>query len=346
MDGNSELVKVFGAVLDLCKVKQGETLVALTQGGERGSYAAAFVAAAQERGAFAYQMNVPTVVPQPGSRVKRTSLSGNVAAVQALKSADIVIDLVGLLWSAEQKEIQTAGARILLCRESVETIVRMFPTQQLRRRVEAAAKRLGAAKEMRITSPAGTDVIYKLGKYPVVTQYGYTDEPGRWDHLAGGFLYTGGDDDGINGTVVINAGDILLPFKRYVNSPVTLTVRDGRIEGIEGNNLDAEVLRTYMARWNDPRAYAVSHIGWGMDEKAQWDFLATNPLAPTSFGTDGRSYYGNVLFSTGPNSELGGTNDTGCHLDIPLRGCSLYLDGEPVVVAGDIIPDDLRALGR
>ena len=104
-----------------------------------------------------------------------------------------------------------------------------------------------------------------------------------------------------------------------------------------------EVLRAYMARWNDPRAYAISHIGWGMDEKAQWDFLATSPLAAQSFGVDGRSFYGNVLFSTGPNVELGGSNDTGCHLDIPLRGCSLFLDGEPIVQAGSIVPADLQA---
>jgi 2,5-dihydroxypyridine 5,6-dioxygenase len=106
------------------------------------------------------------------------------------------------------------------------------------------------------------------------------------------------------------------------------------------------MLRTYMARWNDPNAYAVSHIGWGMDEKALWDFLATSPLAAVSTGADGRAFYGNVLFSTGPNSELGGTNDTACHLDIPLRHADLYLDGAPIVLKGDIVPAELRAAQR
>ena len=32
------------------------------------------------------------------------------------------------------------------------------------------------------------------------------------------------------------------------------------------------------------------------------------------FGADG-----NVLFSTGPNGELGGPNDTLCHVDVPMR---------------------------
>jgi 2,5-dihydroxypyridine 5,6-dioxygenase len=219
----------------------------------------------------------------------------------------------------------------------------MFPTPDLRRRVEAGAKRLGAARTLRITSRAGTDLTYRLGRYPVLTQYGYTDEPGRWDNLPGGFLYTGGDDDGVDGIVVIGPGDLIFPFKRYVGNAIRLVIERGRVVEIEGDHVDAEMLRTYMARWNDPRAYAVSHIGWGMDEKALWDFLATSPLAAVSTGADGRAFYGNVLFSTGPNSELGGTNDTGCHLDIPLRGADLYLDGDPVVMQGDIVPADLRA---
>ena len=64
----------------------------------------------------------------------------------------------------------------------------MFPTEGLRKRVEAGEKMLKAAREMRITSAAGTDIRYKLGQYPVITQYGFTDQPGRWDNLPGGFL--------------------------------------------------------------------------------------------------------------------------------------------------------------
>jgi len=60
-------------------------------------------------------------------------------------------------------------------------------------------------------------------------------------------------------------------------------------------------------------------------------------------GMDALSFYGNVLFSTGPNTELGGTNDTACHLDMPLRNCTLVLDGEDIVRDGDVIPPIMRA---
>lgn len=342
----AELVKLFDAVLDLCKLRDGEILAVLSEDGRQADYADAFMGAATERGASSFQVNVAKQAHTPGARTKQTALSGNEGAVNALKTADMIVDLIGLLWSAEQKELQASGVRILTCKESVANIVRMFPTPELRRRVETGAQMLAAARELRVTSPAGTDVVYKLGQYPVITQYGYTDEPGRWDNLPGGFLYGGGNDGEVEGVVVIAPGDLLLPFKRYLSEPIRLIIEHGNVVRIEGEHLDAEILRTYMARWNDPRAYAVSHIGWGMDEKAHWDYLATSPFAAESNGRDGRAFYGNVLFSTGPNSELGGTNDTGCHLDIPLRGCDLSLDGNPIVAKGQLVPPQLKAPGR
>lgn len=342
MSGDAELVELFGAVLDLCKVGAGEVVAVLSEDGERQAYATAYLLAARKRGAQALQVNVAKQSAPAGTLTKFTSLTGNQAAVDVLKMADLVIDLVGLLWSAEQKELQDSGTRILMSREPVEIIRRMFPTARLRERVEAAEKLLAAAKSLRVTSPSGTDVTYRLGTYPVVTQYGFTDQPGRWDNLAaGGFLYTGGADDGVDGVVVIGAGDMIFPFKRYVAAPIRLNINKGHVVGIEGTNLDTELLRNYIQQYNDPRAYAISHIGWGMDDKARWDFLGTDPIAQLSSGVDGRSFCGNVLFSTGPNLELGGSNDTGCHLDIPLRGCDLFLDDKPIVKAGTIVPAEL-----
>jgi 2,5-dihydroxypyridine 5,6-dioxygenase len=48
------------------------------------------------------------------------------------------------------------------------------------------------------------------------------------------------------------------------------------------------------------------------------------------------------MFSTGPNTHHGGTNDTLCHVDIPMRGCSLWLDDEQILERGLIVKDSLR----
>jgi 2,5-dihydroxypyridine 5,6-dioxygenase len=63
-------------------------------------------------------------------------------------------------------------------------------------------------------------------------------------------------------------------------------------------------------------------------------------------GMELRSFFGNVMFSIGPNNELGGPNNTPCHFDIPMRGASLFLDDEPVVVAGDVVVEEMWPAGR
>jgi len=345
MTQNLDMIRLFRSELDLCKVRPEETLVVLSVGDDKRDYAEAFLVAAAEIGAASFQLNLNKRAPLPGDKVKRTALTGNRPAIEALKGADIVIDLVGLLWSAEQKEITDSGTRVLLVREPFEVLARMFPRENLRQRVEAAQRMLAGAKELRITSPAGTDVTYRLGAYPVLTQYGYTDTPGRWDHFAGGFLYTGAYEDGVDGRVVIATGDILFPFMRYASEPIALTIARGQVTRIDAAGVEGELLRSFIQRFNDPRAYAISHIGWGMDETAQWDYMGTARGGTVATGCDGRAFLGNVLFSTGPNLELGGKNDTPCHLDIPLRNCTLRLDGNCVIENGTILPKELRPEG-
>ncbi|MCW6507838.1 leucyl aminopeptidase [Lichenifustis flavocetrariae] len=341
---DSDMVGLFRKELELCKVKAGERIGILSEDQIRADYAAAFLVAAEELGADPFHVNIRK---RPGSFFgPGNSLRGRQAAIDALKGADMVIDLIGLLWSNEQTEITNAGPRMLLVLEPVEVLSRMLPSAESRRRVEAASRVLKGARSMHITSRGGTDVTYRLGNMRTISQYGYTDEPGRWDAWPGAFVWTGADNDGVDGTVVIDAGDMLLPFRRYASSPIALTIKAGYITDIQGGGTEGLMMRDIMRSFNDPKAYAVSHIGWGLDEKADWSFIGTHPASPLSQGQDGRAFYGNVMFSTGPNTEIGGTNHTDCHLDIPLRNCSLFLDGEPIVKHGVVLPDAMRVPGR
>jgi 2,5-dihydroxypyridine 5,6-dioxygenase len=89
-----------------------------------------------------------------------------------------------------------------------------------------------------------------------------------------------------------------------------------------------------MESFNDPEAYAVAHMGWGIDKRADWTALKTYP---TSSGTDPRSYAGNFQFSTGPNTEVGGNRHTLAHFDMPMLGCTVMLDGRAVVLDGEVV---------
>jgi 2,5-dihydroxypyridine 5,6-dioxygenase len=347
MATDAEMVSLFKAELELCKVRPGQTVAVLSEGETRADYARAFLLAAQQLGATSFHVNLPPKLQSGGfaGNMGKTSLAGNRPAIEALKGANIVIDLMFLLFSEEQLEITNSGTRMLLVMEPIEVLSRMFPNEDLRRRVEVGEQLLKNAKVMHITSPHGTDVTYRLGAYPVMTEYGYTDTPGRWDHWPSGFMFTGAHDDGVNGTVVLAPGDIICAFRRFVESPVKFTIERGRVTNIQGDGLEAALIRNYMASFRDERAYAISHIGWGLNERADWHHMAVAD-PQKEIGMDALAYYGNVLFSTGPNSELGGKNDTPCHLDMPLRGCTLTLDGNVIVKDGEVVPREMRAGGH
>jgi 2,5-dihydroxypyridine 5,6-dioxygenase len=338
-------VQLFNAwmqVLTLSELAAGQTVTILTSANTHPQTLAMASLAAQHKGAIVNRLDLPPVngetslTRDPLSYFGTTPLTGNKAALAMLKASDLVLDLMVLLFSKEQHEILAGGTKILLAVEPPEVLVRMVPTLADRTRVLQASAKLRAAKQMHVTSAAGTDVRFDLGDFPILEEYGFTDRPGRWDHWPSGFLATWSNEGTAHGTIVLDRGDILLPQKSYVTDQVTLTVTGGYVTAITGR-LDADLLREYMASFNDPESYAISHIGWGLQERAHWTVLSLYDREATA-GMDGRAFAGNFLWSMGPNNEAGGSRETACHIDIPMRHCSVSLDGEPMVRAGHVLP--------
>lgn len=340
-----EMQAVFGEVLELCGVNTEQKVAVLSEGDILQERSEAFLRATEKLGAEAVRVNV-VASSNAGAEARiadlgTSALSSDEAALKTLKDADLVIDLMLLLFSHEQLEMQAAGTRILLVVEPFDVLKRLLPTRAMRARVEAGERRMQAAKTLRFTNDAGTDVRYELKQFGgtsshgVLTEYGYTDIPGRWDHWPSGFLASIGTTEGVKGRVVMDAGDIILPWKEFLQTPIEMTIKDGMVTDIAGAE-DADKLRSYIESFEDPRAYGLSHIGWGLNEDAQWE------VDVPGIAQDSRAYCGNVLFSTGPNIEFGGDNDTACHLDLPMKNCSLWLDDELIVNRGEVIPEDMR----
>lgn len=343
---DAQFLKGWRQVLGMCNLKPGEQVTILT--GDDSNKQIAYIAklAASDLGAVVTELNLApmngekALSPDKSGYVGKTPLEGNSAALACLQASDLVIDTLQLLFSKEQEEVLKGGTRMLLAVEPPEIMMRQIPRPEDKSRVLAAARKIGAAREMHVSSKAGTDFRCRLGQYPVLTQYGLADEPGRWDHWPSCFSARWPDEGSAEGTIVIDEGDILLPFKKYARAPITVTIEKGYIVDIKGG-YDAEFMRKFMDSFNDPRAYAMAHVGWGLENRANWTVLGLyNPEA--QLGMDARSFAGNFLWSSGPNTEAGGDRDTPCHLDIPLRNCSVSLDGEVMTLDGVVIPEDQK----
>lgn len=336
-----QMISAWQQVLRLSRLEPGQSVTILTSNATHPQTLSTALVAAQSMGAVVNRLDLPPVNGEkahsrdPLAYLGTTPLTGNRAAIAALKESDIVLDLMTLLFSPEQHDILKSGTKILLAVEPPEVLVRALPTEADRTRVKAASAKIAAAKEMSVVSEAGTDLRCPLGEFPAVSEYGFVDEPGRWDHWPSGFSLTWPNEKGANGRIVIDEGDILLPQKYYTTSRIELTVENGYATRIEGG-VDAELLRDYMEAFQDPEGYAISHIGWGLQPRCRWSTLKLYDREQT-IAMDARAYEGNFLFSLGPNNEVGGDRTTACHIDIPLRNCTVRLDGEDVVRNGKVL---------
>jgi 2,5-dihydroxypyridine 5,6-dioxygenase len=239
--------------------------------------------------------------------------------------------------AAELPEVLKGGARVLyISNEHPEVLERLAPSPADEQKVRAGMRLLRAARQMHVASPAGTDLAIRVEGARVGGVWGYTEKPGTLSHWPGGLCLCFPRAGSVHGTLVLASGDLNLTFKRYIESPVRLHIENDYVTRIEGESLDAELMREYFAAWGDREAYAVSHVGWGMNPRARWDALVMYDRRDVN-GTEQRAFAGNFLYSTGAN-EVAGRHTLG-HYDLPFRRCTIRLDGNAVVEDGRLQGD-------
>jgi 2,5-dihydroxypyridine 5,6-dioxygenase len=231
--------------------------------------------------------------------------------------------------------ILAGGARVLVVsNEHPEILERCLPRAEDKAPVRDAMRRMKAAQRMHVTSAAGTDLEIALGGARVGGVWGFTAKPGTLTHWPGGLVLAFPAASSVRGTLVLDRGDVNLTFKRYLSEPLRLAIDDDHVLRIDGDGVGAELMRGYFEAWGDRAAYAVSHVGWGLNRRARWDAMTFYDKADFN-GTELRAFAGNFLYSTGANEVAG--RHTLAHFDLPLRGCTIALDGAVVVDQGRLL---------
>jgi 2,5-dihydroxypyridine 5,6-dioxygenase len=335
-------IATFAEVFRLNGVRPGDTCAVLSETQSRPEIVELSRLALAQVGARWFHVTLPTPRQSAPVPVRSTGASdaiGRLApVVQALAGSAFVADCTveGLQHAVELPEILKGGARVLaISHEHPEILERTAPRADDEAPVRDAMRRLKAAREMHVSSVAGTDLRIALAGARVGGVWGFTTRPGSLSHWPGGLVLAFPAAGSVSGTLVLARGDVNLTFKRYLADPVRLVIEDDHVVRIEGDSVDAELMRGYFAAWgehpDDRAAYAVSHVGWGLNRRARWDAMTFYDKADFN-GTELRAFGGNFLYSTGAN-EVAGRHTLG-HFDMPLRGCTVALDGQAVVQEG------------
>lgn len=334
---------LFRKEFQLCNVQKGQTIALLTDLTTRRDYVAAAFAAAKELDADVYEMCVNAV--PTWTKVGVETVGRCKGTLDALKSADMLVCLHVPLFTKWLKDVRDAGTRVLMIIDAPDDLHDLMSPPGLKEATVYSGKRLERAKKMRVTSDAGTDLTVQLGEYPTMIQYGFSESRGRFDHWGAGHVHTFPNEGSANGTVVIQRGDIvILPYCRYVQDEIRLKVREGFIRRIEGG-LDAKLLSNWLEdnrRFpEDMDGHAISHLGWGLNPQARWDSIALYGDDPERSRAAARTFPGNFLFSTGPNTQGGGTRNTLGHYDVPMRECTVMLDDEVIIDRGKFVDEKM-----
>ncbi len=331
-------INSFCEVFRLCGVQPGDACAVLSETQSRPVLVRLAELALAQLGARWFHVVLPTPAQTAPVPVRSTGASdaigGLAPVVQALAGSVFIADLTveGLQHAAELPQILKGGARVLVVsNEHPEILERTVPRAEDEAQVREAMRRLKAARQMQVTSVAGSDLQVKLAGARVGGVWGFTSRPGTLSHWPAGLVLAFPAAGSVRGTLVLAPGDVNLTFKRYLADAVTLRIEGDHVEAIEGQSVDAELMRGYFVAWGDRAAYAVSHLGWGLNRRARWDAMAFYDKADFN-GTELRAFAGNFLYSTGAN-EVAGRHTQG-HFDLPMRACTVSLDGQAVVQDG------------
>lgn len=199
---------------------------------------------------------------------------------------------------------------------------------------------LEQADEVRITTPAGTDLHGRNGDRPINLRGKPAENPGETVMLAGQISWNPLETTQ-NGTLVFD-GAVWPPNELgLLSSPIRMSVRDGLVVDIEGAGADAVTFRRWMNDNDDP-----DH---NMFRIAHWS-LGFNPgvTQPTGRIVEDERVFGCVELGIGTKGAwIGGEPWVAAgHTDGSLLNPTIYTDGEAIEVDGRYVHPSLVQICR
>jgi 2,5-dihydroxypyridine 5,6-dioxygenase len=329
-----EWTSLFKYQLEHCQLKPEETVLAITDSAFHPFYAAACMSAADQMGSQVVQI----VLPQH-------TASSEALLDGLLDAADLIVYSTThtLHYSQAMRRALDRGARALMAVVPYHILQRRCADPALIERTKQGAKLLHDANRIRITSEAGTDLVMSKGARRGFGSYGVADDPGHLDFWGAGFFQTSLLEGTIEGQLVLDAGDLVFHFGQYVDRPVTLTFRNGRIVSIEGGVM-GRMIDHLLSSFGEDNAWLAGHLAFGTDPKAQWTAETHQFPVVGGGGADAESFYGNVQVEIGSNNDVMfcGENVSQAHLGLCSLRCSVWLDDDPLLIEGAYIPKALQ----
>jgi len=191
-----------------------------------------------------------------------------------------------------------------------------------------------AAKHIRVTNPAGTDVEFENEPdRPWRLHTGYATTPGA--HMMGGQISWAPKFDSINGNIVFDGSVVPIGV---LKEPIKLKVKNGIAEKIEGGS-EATEFERWLKSFNDLGMFRMAHISYGFNPGAKLTGKVVEDERVWGCTEWGMGYVGPFLTGGEPIQAAS-------HTDGICLNCSVWLDGEQITDKGKVIHPELVELAK
>ncbi|MFB6110843.1 MAG: aminopeptidase [Halodesulfurarchaeum sp.] len=187
-------------------------------------------------------------------------------------------------------------------------------------RIKATCERVheavAGAEEIRVTSPAGTDIVVEPGDREWQLDTGSVQEPGTFSNLPAGEVFL--SPETATGRYVVDG--TTQPYGLLEEGQtLAFEVEDGYVTDIEDDRIRETV--TGAAEAVGESAYNLAELGIGTNAAVS-ELVGSVLLDEKAAGT--------VHFAIGDDAGIGGDTDAPIHLDGVIREPSVTADGEEI----------------
>ena len=187
---------------------------------------------------------------------------------------------------------------------------------------EEIRQKLENAKDVHITTSAGTDLRYNKSGIAAIAADGNYTSPGTGGNLPAGEVYCPPNGKNVEGKVVIDGSSRTHEHTLLIRNPIELTIKDGEITSIKGGEEAKQLERTL--KWaasiakNPGNVRRICELGIGLNPNAK--IVGAMIVDDKTLGT--------AHIGIGSNYWFGGDIYAIIHLDQVFKNPTIYLDDE------------------
>ncbi|TQK62874.1 leucyl aminopeptidase (aminopeptidase T) [Brevibacillus sp. AG162] len=247
-----------------------------------------------------------------------------VAVAAAMKSADVVVCVTqhSLTHTKARKEAAANGTRLATMPAITEDMFLAGAISadytQVKALTERVTEMLTRASTVRIEK-AGKSLTFSIADRNGVPSTGMYVNPGESGNLPSGEAYIAPLEGTAEGQILVD-GSIAGIGK--IDSPLLLTVQNGRITEAEGTS--AERLLQMLG---DQDGRMLGEFGIGTNDKARI----------TGVVLEDEKVYGTIHVAFGSNNTFGGMIVAGVHIDLVVKEPDVYLDDKCIMKSGKLL---------